>query len=389
MAVDDVSFYNLQGEEISRTSLVQQMIDYYTLKLEVGETRVTDFNEGSEIRNLLEAFAVDLYMLMEEENELTSIGFIDSAEGEWLDLHGANPLIKLSRDTGSEATGFVTFTIPNVVVSDEIIIEEGTKLVSEETGLEFTTDSEGVIGVGDDSCIVPVTCLTTGSDGNVKADDLNIIDDEYISIPDLTVTNSEALSGGTDYEEDDEYRERLLSYVRQDDFGSMGYYTRLGESIDGVHDVLLVDSAVTGVTKQVLVNGDSKPVDSTILSDVLSVFSDIDNIVVGHNFTVAACGVDDVNLTLNLTMQEEIESSIIINILQTYFGGGTYDLYEFEGLYINDPVTNDKLIDILTLIEEIIDIEIIYDGDILTEITPTLNHVLNLANVTVNQTVGD
>ena len=124
-AVNDVSFYNILGKEISREQLVQQMVDYYAEKLEVGETRVTDFNEGSEIRNLLEAFAVDIYSLMEDQYELSKIAFINTAYGEWLDLHGENPLINCPRNTGTESTGIVTFTIPEVMTGD-FVIPEGT-----------------------------------------------------------------------------------------------------------------------------------------------------------------------------------------------------------------------------------------------------------------------
>ena len=82
MAIEEESFYNIVGEEINRTNLVQQMINYYALKLEVGETRITDFNEGSEIRNLLESIAVDLYYLMEDQNELSKIAFPDTADSQ-------------------------------------------------------------------------------------------------------------------------------------------------------------------------------------------------------------------------------------------------------------------------------------------------------------------
>lgn len=392
MAVDDVSFYNLIGEEISRGNLVSQMIDFYSLKLDVGETKVTDFNEGSEIRNLLEAFAVDLYILLEEQNELTSIGFIDSAEGEWLDKHGVSPFINLPRDTGSEATGFVTFSIPESL-AEETIIEEGTIVVSEEDGISFSTDGEGVISAGETSCIVPVTCLTTGLEGNVSAGDISIIDDDYIDIPGLSVTNAEEVTGGTDYEEDEEYRERLLAYIRQDDFGSMGYYNRLGQEINGVHDVLLVDTSEINpvsnkrYTKKVLVNGDVKPVPSDVLVDVVEEFSAPEKIVVGHSFKIVACERDVVDLTVNLTMKEEIEDNIILSMLQTYFDGGHYDYYDFDGLYIDDRISNDRLVDILTLLEEIINIEILYQGEALTEIVPETNHVLQLGTVTINQTV--
>ena len=75
MALEEVSFYNIVGEEVNLSNIVNQMIDYYDQKLEVGETRVTDFNEGSEIRNLLEAVAVLGFAVLEDENEAGKLPF--------------------------------------------------------------------------------------------------------------------------------------------------------------------------------------------------------------------------------------------------------------------------------------------------------------------------
>ena len=102
-SLNDESFYNILGEEISRNGLVQQMINFYGLLLEVGETRITDFNEGSEIRNFLETIAVDHYVILEDQNEHAKITFIDTAYGEWLDKHGQHPAIRLERNQGNEA----------------------------------------------------------------------------------------------------------------------------------------------------------------------------------------------------------------------------------------------------------------------------------------------
>lgn len=388
MAIDDISFYNLIGEEITRTGIVEQMINYYMLKLEAGETRVTDFNEGSEIRNLLEAFAVDLYMLLEEQNELTSIGFIDSADGEWLDKHGANPFIKLPRDTGSESVGFVTFSIPEAEATDTTI-SEGTIVVSDD-GLQYVTDADCTIFAGDTSNEVSITCLTTGLDGNVNAGEINTIDDEDFTLTNVTVVNTDATVNGTDYEEDEEYRERLLAYIRQDDFGSVDYYTRLCEEVDGVHDVILV-TGTSGYTRNVLVNGDVKPASSSICSDVLEVLSLPENIVVGHSFQALPCSLTNVNLTLNLTMQEEIEDNVILSLLNCYFNGGGYDRFEYEGLYIDESINREKLLDVLYGLPEILEAEIIdpSTSESIGEITPTANTALKLNTVNINQTTGD
>ena len=293
MPIENESFYNLIGEQISRESIVEKMIEYYNQKLEIGETRVTDFNEGSEIRNLLEAIAVDLYDLMEDNYEATKIAFISSAYGEWLDLHGENPLINTPRDTGSEAEGIVTFTIPDIRTVD-IIIPEETILICEENDLEYITDSEAIIVAGDTSVDVYCTCLTVGEDGNCSANTITVIDDDNIDDT-VEVTNSEAFSEGTDYEEDDEYRDRLLTNIRVDNFGSIGYYQDLGDNITGVHDILLVPD--NNYTRKILVNGTQKPVSDIVLIEVLKEFTRPENIVLGHSFIVDSPEYIVLNLT--------------------------------------------------------------------------------------------
>ena len=61
MVLGEESFYTIDGAEVNRGTLVQRMIDYYNSKY--PDTQITDFNEGSEIRNLLESIAVDIYHL--------------------------------------------------------------------------------------------------------------------------------------------------------------------------------------------------------------------------------------------------------------------------------------------------------------------------------------
>ena len=383
-AVDDVSFYNIFGEEVSRLGLVQQMVDYYSEKLEVGETRVTDFNEGSEIRNLLEAFAVDIYSLMEDQYELSKIAFISTAYGEWLDLHGENPLIQCPRNQGTESIGIVTFTIPQVSTGD-FIIPEGT-IVGTEEGLEFATDMEAYIVAGDTSVDVMCTCLTVGADGNVKANTITIIDDEYIDDR-ITVNNNAVFYDGTDYEDDDTYRERLLNTLQESSFGSLPYYTNLAESIDGVHDVLFVDDE--DYTKKILVNGTVKPTSDEILLSVLTEFTDTTKIIVGHNFIVDKPAYQDVDLTVNLDVENLLEEDSITEVINTFFNGGvTSEYLEFDGLSIGEELTRRELYMALEQMDWVVDVRVI-DNDTeneLSTITPNADTVLRLVDLTINQT---
>ena len=390
MAVNDESFFNILGQEISRGLLVQQMIDYYFEKLELGETKVTDFNEGSEIRNLLESIAVDLYTLMEDNYEVSKIAFIQTAYGEWLDSHGANPLINLQRDQGAEAVGVVTFSIPEAVTTDTYIAED-TVIVSEETNLEYTTDSECTIVAGTTSADAFVSCLTVGADGNSSANTLTIINSSNLDNS-VTVTNEEAIIGGTDYEEDEHYRQRLLEFVRRDDFGSIGYYENLGNSVEGVHDIILLNTNSNPIL--VIVNGNEKPVSDAVLANVLTEFTDTANIVIGHNFTVAAVDYTTIGagFTININTEQELSSEEINELLTCLFNGGTTNNnYEFEGLLIGESISYSTLVNaFITNFDVITEVSFQLNGETFDNINPEENEVLNidLTEITVNQTVN-
>ena len=384
--VDVDTFYDVNGLEVSRTNLVQQMIDYYQSKLDAGETRVTDFNEGSEIRNLLEAIAVDVYNLMELQNEVTQIAFVETSFGEWLDKHGANPFVNLPREQGVEAKGYVTFTIPAVQSSD-VVIPIGTVLVSTDNSLQYVTDSDLVIAVGDTSVTGSVTCLTVGVDGNCGAGTVTVIEDETLGVNGLTVTNSESFTGGVDYEEDDEYRERLLSFLRKDDFGSIGYYENLCESVADVHDVLLVDDA--SYTKKVWVNGTSKPTSDAVVADVLEVLTIPDNIVLGHSFTVAKAVTVEHDFVVNLTVSVELDDDDLEEFIRAIFDGGSALVgFEFDGLSIGQGISKQELYETIQLIEYVESVEILESSTEISDLTVASDKVLTIDDLTINQTVS-
>ena len=354
-SLNDESFYNILGEEISRNGLVQQMINFYGLLLEVGETRITDFNEGSEIRNFLETIAVDHYVILEDQNEHAKITFIDTAYGEWLDKHGQHPAIRLERNQGNEAVGEVTFTIPSVS-TEQTIIPEGTLLASTETGLQFVTDYDAVIEIGDLNVDVQCTCMSVGEDGNVVSGSIDLIDDDFLDVHGITVTNADAFTGGVDYEEDEAYRARLLEYVRREDFGSLPYYINLAETVPGVHDVKLVDEV--GVSKKILVNGDVKETSDTLLVDVLTRFSDTRNLGINHTFNVAKPTFVKYSLEVTVDVDAELPSGTFEDLLVKYVDGGysTFDgRIEFNGVRIGQSITKDEFVNALKIIGNVAD----------------------------------
>lgn len=338
LVVNDESFYNVIGEEIKKSDIVQIMINQYINNLEVGQTQVTDFNEGSEIRGLLEAFAVGLYSWFVNDNDNVKCGFVSTAEGEYLDMLGDHPLLHLPRDEGSEATGTVVFSIPEAVDSD-IIIPADTVLAGKDNGLSYTTNDECSIIAGETECTCFITCVTVGDDGNCLANTITIISDITVDNR-VTVTNPEALTDGTNYEDDEAYRERLLETMRADNFGSLPYYTDLLENITGVHDVYFADDPSGVYTKQVYINGSDKPVPDSVLLDCLVELSEISNKIATHNFIVAPPIYETVNLNITLDVTVEYDTEELYNALKLAFDGGGSNSVDYTGLYLGETLTS-------------------------------------------------
>lgn len=393
IVLNEVSFYNTNGDEIKLSNLVNQIINFYALKREVGETELTDFNEGSEIRNLIEAFAVLEYARLEEEHENTRIAFISTSYGTWLDKIGELPFIDLPRDEGSVAGGTVIFTLAAVQDSD-FVIPAGTIVTAPDSELDFTTLVDATIYEGELSVETAVECLTAGSDGNVKKekitkiDSINAFDPEFIS-----VSNPEAMWGGSDYETDDDYRDRLLANVQSDGFGSVGYYISLCEDVEGVHDVKLVNyvkSTATDpdYTRKVLVNGYVKPVPNDVLIDVLAQLTVIDNHVLNHSFIVDSPEYTSVDLVIELDVTTEMDETVLSDCLTAFFDGTGFDRSDFTGLRIGESLSRDTIIGVLNIFPEVVGVTSVKSDSVeVTELTPGVNGVLKLNSVDFNQNV--
>ena len=381
MALEEVSFYNTNGDEINLTNLVDQMINFYELKAEVGETRLTDFNEGSEIRNLLEAFAILGYAIMEEQSEATRIAFISTSEDTWLDRIGELPFIDLPRIGGQPSTGSVTFTLA-AALDDDYTIPSETILSSSETGLDFETDGDVTIFAGELTGTGTANCLTDGVDGNVGVGSIDTIDDDSVDTEILSVTNEYPFELGLDYEDDDTYRERLLANVRADGFGSVGYYNRIGEAVTGVHDVKLVSDE--SYTRKVLVNGKVKPTPESVLLDVLAVYSSLENLVLGHSFTVDRPEYVEVDMDFELSVSTLVDEDELSAMLTAFVDGGDVLSMTYTGLRIGEDITADDVNGVMQVFEYVVSSSVT-----ISEHTINDGDVLKLGDISFTQTVVD
>ena len=387
MVLGDEGFYNINGDVITREKLVQHMIEYYNEKY--PNSKITDFNEGSEIRNLLEAIAVDIFHMEIINQQTLRASFLSTSYGSYLDLFGEE--LHTPRTTGTSAWGTVTFSITEPVTYP-ITIPMYTTLVSSETGLFYNTNMDCEIAIGETSVDCPVYSQVPGANTNAKENTVNAFLNTPPS-PLLTVTNNEAFTEGKDTESDDDYRKRLLQVKAQDSFGSLEYYTRIGTRIPGVHDVSLVEST-NGYTANVLVNGNIKPLDSDILARVTSVYANAKNLVYNHTFEVNEVDYTTIDLELTAVVTDEVEDQLFIDALTCFVDGGDIFINGTELIYpgvsINKPITNYQLMTMLETLPFVVQItSLTNDGSTFNTLTPDTNEVLKLGTITITQQVAE
>ena len=282
------SFYDIKGNEVSKEGIVADFINNYTGNL-------TDFNEGSEIRNLLEAFAV--YAMGNEEriNDILYVMDILNADGEYLDLMASQPGINMERHTGTEAQGSVIFSVANVLVED-LLVPAGT-IVTSDTGVDFETVTDNILLPGQTSMPCAVRAIEVGSDGNIPAGSIVTKIDGYDAVGGFTLENIEAFMGGTDFEEDDAFRDRIVARMSLQKFGSKPYYVAtLRQEFSDAHDIFF-DPTATGYTASIMPNTyKGSTAQAKLEADIADYLGNDNNILIGHTFDVVSPSAQNVNV---------------------------------------------------------------------------------------------
>ena len=295
------SFYDVKGNEVSKDNIVAEFINNYTGNL-------TDFNEGSEIRNLIEAFAVYAMSLEERLNDNVYIMDVLNADGEYLDLLAGQPGIDMERIPGAEATGRVLFTVRNQLL-EELSIPAGT-IVTSDTGLDFETETDNIIPAGELSRECMVRAIDVGVDGNIPAYSIITKEDGYDAVDGFTVSNPEAFKGGLDFEEDNSFRDRIIAKMSMAKFGSKPYYISMIHSeFPEAHDIFFDTSSVSYdavVTPNTYSGVDAQ---TSLTMEVMAFLANDNNVLLGHTFNVV---------------------SPVVKTVDVYFG----DADEANGLYV-------------------------------------------------------
>ena len=173
-------------------------------------------------------------------NEAIKLMFVVWANGEWLEMHGeregvyrraANPASGKLSVTGAVGTvipsGFQFATTADITASAIF-----------QTTQEYTLAGEEDDG-GNVTMEIEVTAVEGGTEGNVAADTIKIM---ISPINDISyITNDEPTSGGTDTEEDEDFRARIIAKMRSGESatGCNADYIRWAKEVSGVGQAIV------------------------------------------------------------------------------------------------------------------------------------------------------
>lgn len=286
------------------------------------------------------------------------------AWGEWLDLHGVSA--KVTRKQASRASGHVTVTgIAGTT------IEEGTVFCTEGTtdveSVEFATTEEATIpeqGTVD----IPVASVLTGATYNVTRNTVTLQKQPNENI--TSVTNENPIRGGTDEEDDDTYRERILEKLRSAEVSFVGCdadYVRWAKEVSGVGSAVVEPEwKGPGTVKVVVADPDGSAVGEETLKAVENyIVSPKDRLKrlapIGASVTIST--VQDMTMKYRAVIELESNYSVdnvkeaFLSSLKTYYRtakdneeirytvvsallSNTAGVIDFSGLKINSGTDN-------------------------------------------------
>lgn len=191
--------------------------------------------------------------------------FPQTAQGVYLDGHAQ--MRGITRRAATKAVGTLRFSVvtPSAV---ELSISAGTACMTAGE-VRFQTTADAVLPAGELSVDVPAEAVDSGEEGNVPAGSVAILTACPVGI--TGCTNPAAFSGGSDSENDESLRSRVLeSYLRLPNGANAAWYEQSAMSHEGVAAAQAVGRARGVGTVDVYIATEAGLPDAELLEEVRS-----------------------------------------------------------------------------------------------------------------------
>lgn len=230
-----------------------------------AELTGTAVSDGCDMAVRLYAAAAQIESIYIYNDWVKKQCFPQTATGEYLDLHAE--MRGLKRNEALRAVGIIKF-MTNAPAEQEIDVPIGTICVTA-SGLRYKTVVDGTISIGETSCYCLSQAIEKGSEGNVDANTIVYMQQAPIGIS--SCVNEKAFSEGTDSEDDEALRTRIIStYSRLPNGANIAFYEKTAMGVPGVAAVKVIPKNRGIGTVDLVISGPEGMPKENVIEEVLN-----------------------------------------------------------------------------------------------------------------------
>jgi uncharacterized phage protein gp47/JayE len=308
-----------------------------------------------------------------------------TATGIYLEFHGE--LYGIYKNAATKSIGNIQVTgVPGTTILKSKIV--GTLSTDEKEPIQFevldniTIDNSGI-------ATVPTKCLIAGSIGNVEPNTITLLITSINGVK--SITNIEKFTGGTDIEDEEHFRERVMAAEQEDQLsGADSDYVRWALEVDGVGSAYVIEEwNGPGTVKILVLDKNGQPATAELIKaardyiypDKLPGQNRGGKAPIGATVTISTPTTLAINVKAKFIFTNGFDSISILNGLKVKVNSylkkiklngtvnynaihtiiGSYILSEegiedFNSLTVNDGVVNIQLVDQVPVIGGVVNI---------------------------------
>lgn len=271
-----------------------------------------DVSEGSHAYNMTYPSAIlGGYLCEFILPQVIQIIFPEFSYDEFLSYHGQTR--NMDRLDATAATGEITITgeVGAIIPAGSVF---ATASVNDEPSISYFTLEEAVIPE-EGSVKVRIQCTQTGTAGNTMKDTVIMVGSKLTGIS--SVTNEEAITGGTELEDDESLKTRITEYDRtqgESYVGNVADYKRWATSVDGVGAAIVIPANDdTGLVTIILVDSNGAPATEELCEAVYNYImrpDDEDKRLAPVNAYLSVLPPDKLIISVKATVELEFDATM-------------------------------------------------------------------------------
>lgn len=254
----------------------------------------------------------------------------------YLDYHGQS--VGVFRLPATKATGHVVF-IGNVGTTIPAGTIVATAATEEEASIQFVTTEATTIDESG-TAMAAIEAVEAGTVGNVPAGAIQVLVSSVSGV--TAVTNPEATSGGTNEEDDESYRYRIMDRNQNKSLsGAKRDYERWAREVPGVGDARCISEwNGPGTVKVLVIDANGQPANETIIEAVQQHIAPNgrsgDGLApIGALVTVAAPEVRVIDVSVSLVLESGYDLPGVVQdikdaLMQYFIGVGINGLIRYN-----------------------------------------------------------